>query len=99
MSDSRRGVNLDPLKWQVVRELGYFPPLQSEAQYWQHIDRLKYEVARQIGVPLQPGYNGDLPARQAGAIGGRIGGPIGGHMVRRMIALAEQHLAGGGSLR
>ncbi|REJ36816.1 MAG: spore protein [Bacillota bacterium] len=72
--------------------------MQSEAQYRQHLDRLKYDVARQIGVPLQPGYNGNLPSRDAGAVGGRIGGPIGGNMVRRMIAMAEQHMAQRGSL-
>jgi len=52
-------------------------------------ERLKFELAQELGVPLQPGYNGDLPAREAG----RLGGKIGGNMVRRMIALAEQVLA------
>lgn len=52
-------------------------------------ERLKFELAQELGVPLQPGYNGDLPAREAG----RLGGKIGGNMVRRMIAFAEQVLA------
>ncbi len=51
------------------------------------LDRFKYEVASQAGVPLQQGYNGNLTARQAGKIGGQ--------MVKRMIAVAEQSLSGG----
>ena len=97
MADTLTGKPLEPLKWQVIRDLGY-PPLQSEAEYRQHLNRLKFDVARQIGVPLQPGYNGNLPSREAGAVGGRIGGPIGGQMVRRMVALAQQHMAQRGGL-
>lgn len=97
MAETTTRRNLEPLKWQVIRDLG-FPHMQSEAEYRQHLDRLKFDVARQIGVPLQPGYNGNLPSRDAGAVGGRIGGPIGGNMVRRMIAMAQQHMAQRGSL-
>lgn len=50
------------------------------------LERLKFEVASQVGVPLKQGYNGDLPAREAGKVGGQ--------MVKRMIALAEQSLGG-----
>ncbi len=50
------------------------------------LERLKFEVASQVGVPLKQGYNGDLPARDAGKVGGQ--------MVKRMIALAEQSLGG-----
>ena len=28
------------------------------------LDRFKYEVAGEIGVPLKDGYNGDLTSRQ-----------------------------------
>ncbi|HEY8415903.1 MAG TPA: alpha/beta-type small acid-soluble spore protein, partial [Thermaerobacter sp.] len=42
-----------------------------------------------IQVP-QDGYWGDMPTRLTGAVGG--------HMVRRMIALAEQQLAQQGTL-
>lgn len=53
----------------------------------QVLDQFKYEVAHEIGVnPPSDGYWGELPARQCGAVGG--------HMVRRMIELAEQQLAG-----
>ncbi|KKM09022.1 spore protein [Clostridiales bacterium PH28_bin88] len=66
--------------------------MTSEAQFQSAVDRFKYEVARELGIPLSPGYNGDLPSREAGRIGGKIGGKIGGHMVRDMIRLAEQQL-------
>lgn len=57
-------------------------------QATQALDSFKYQVAAEIGItPPQGGYWGDLPARQCGAVGG--------HMVRRMIQLAEQQLAGG----
>ncbi|HHX68337.1 MAG TPA: alpha/beta-type small acid-soluble spore protein [Gallicola sp.] len=35
-------------------------------------NKLKYEVANELGVNLKQGYNGDLSAREAGAIGGNI---------------------------
>ncbi len=57
------------------------------AQARKALEELKYEVAHEIGVhPPSDGYWGDLPSRQNGAVGG--------HMVRRMIELAEQQLAG-----
>ncbi len=54
----------------------------------QALDQFKYQVAQEVGITPPPdGYWGDLPARQCGAVGG--------HMVRRMIQLAEQQMAGG----
>lgn len=38
----------------------------------QTFNEMKYEVAREVGVPLKEGYNGDLTSRQAGKIGGTI---------------------------
>jgi hypothetical protein len=35
-------------------------------------DNMKYEIAREVGVNLKEGYNGDLAARDAGKIGGNI---------------------------
>jgi hypothetical protein len=35
-------------------------------------DSMKFEVAREVGVNLKQGYNGDLAARDAGRIGGNI---------------------------
>lgn len=35
-------------------------------------ENMKYEIAREVGVNLKQGYNGDLAARDAGKIGGNI---------------------------
>jgi len=35
-------------------------------------EKMKYEVANEVGVNLKQGYNGDLTSRDAGKIGGRI---------------------------
>ncbi len=35
-------------------------------------EQMKYEIAREVGVNLKQGYNGDLAARDAGRIGGNI---------------------------
>lgn len=43
----------------------------------QAMNNLKNEVAKQVGVNLKQGYNGDLTSREAGSIGGE--------MVKRMI--------------
>ena len=46
------------------------------------LNRMKYEVARELGVNLKEGYNGDLTSKQAGSVGGE--------MVKKMIAQYEQ---------
>lgn len=50
------------------------------------LDRMKYEIASEVGVNLKEGYNGDLSARDAGRIGG--------NMVKRMIEQAERSMSG-----
>lgn len=50
------------------------------------LDRFKYEVASEIGVPLSDGYNGDLTSRQNGSMGG--------YMVKKMIEAQERKMAG-----
>ena len=50
------------------------------------LDRFKYEVASEIGVPLTDGYNGDLTSRQTGSVGGE--------MVRKMIEAQERQMSG-----
>lgn len=35
-------------------------------------DNMKYEIAREVGVNLKQGYNGDLTSREAGKVGGNI---------------------------
>lgn len=54
-----------------------------------HPDDVKYEVAKELGIPLQSGNNGNLTTEEAGHIGGRIGSS----MVREMIRLAQEQLA------
>lgn len=49
------------------------------------LDRFKYEVASEIGVPLKQGYNGDLTSAQNGSVGG--------YMVKKLIEQAEQNMA------
>lgn len=51
------------------------------------LDKFKMEAAREVGVNLKQGYNGDLPSRQAGYIGG--------YMVKRLIENAERAMSGG----
>lgn len=52
-------------------------------------NEMKYSVADQLGVPLEPGYNGNLPTSEAG----KIGGVIGGLTVRELVRLGQQQLA------
>ena len=49
------------------------------------LNDMKYEIARELGVNLKPGYNGDLSARENGYVGG--------YMVKRLIQQAEQQMA------
>ena len=52
----------------------------------QSLDSFKMEVANSLNVNLKQGYNGDLPSRQAGSIGG--------YMVKRLIEQAERAMSG-----
>ena len=45
------------------------------------LEKMKYEVATEVGVNLKQGYNGDLTSKQAGSIGGQ--------MVKKLIERAE----------
>ncbi len=98
------GTNLEQLKFEVADEIGYFPEQlnrptpHDQREYRAALDDYKYEVAEELGITLNRGYNGDITAREAGAIGGRIGGRLGGQMVRRMIQFAEAQLAQGARL-
>lgn len=44
------------------------PNNRSKTQF----DQMKYEVAKEMGVNLKQGYNGDLSSRENGSVGGRI---------------------------
>jgi small acid-soluble spore protein D (minor alpha/beta-type SASP) len=48
----------------------------------------KFETAKEVGVPLNKGYNGGLTTREAGKVGGRLGGS----MVRELVRMAQQNL-------
>jgi len=50
------------------------------------LDRFKFEVASEIGVPLSQGYNGDLTSYQNGSVGG--------YMVKKMIEAQQRQMAG-----
>lgn len=50
------------------------------------LDKMKYEIASQVGVNLKQGYNGDLAARDAGKVGG--------NMVKKMIEQVERGFSG-----
>lgn len=50
------------------------------------MNRFKMEAANEVGVNLKQGYNGDLPSRQAGYIGG--------YMTKRLIEQAERSMSG-----
>ena len=50
------------------------------------LDKFKYEVASELGVPLSDGYNGDLTSKQNGSVGG--------YMVKKMIEQQEKQMAG-----
>ena len=52
------------------------------------LERFKYEVADELGVPLSNGYNGDLTAKQNGSVGG--------YMVKKMIEAQEKQMAAKG---
>ena len=52
------------------------------------LERFKYEVADELGVPLSNAYNGDLTAKQNGSVGG--------YMVKKMIEAQERQMAGKG---
>lgn len=51
-------------------------------------DDVKYEVAKDLGVPLKPNDNGNLTTESVGQVGGKIGGT----MVREMVRLAKEQL-------
>ena len=36
------------------------------------MDKFKMEAAREVGVNLKQGYNGDLSSREAGSVGGQM---------------------------
>lgn len=52
----------------------------------QALDQMKFEIAGQLGINLQQGYNGNISAKDAGRIGG--------NMVKKMIEQQQRQMAG-----
>ena len=52
----------------------------NNKQAKENLNKLKMEVASEVGVNLKQGYNGDLTSKQAGTVGGM--------MVKKMIEKA-----------
>ena len=52
------------------------------------LEKFKMEAANEVGVTLNPGYNGDITARQAGSVGGQ--------MVKKMIESYENSMNANG---
>ena len=50
------------------------------------LNNMKYEIARELGINLKQGDNGDLTARENGYVGG--------YMVKKLVKQAEQQMAG-----
>ena len=48
------------------------------------LNNFKMEAAKEVGVNLKNGYNGDLTSREAGSIGGQ--------MVKKMVEAYERSL-------
>ena len=50
------------------------------------LNNMKYESARELGINLKQGYNGDLSSRENGYVGG--------YMVKKMIEDYERQSSG-----
>ena len=53
------------------------------------LNRFKFEVANELGVPLTDGYNGNLTSKQNGSVGC--------YMVKKMIEAQERSMSAGQS--
>ena len=53
------------------------------------LNRFKFEVANELGVPLTDGYHGNLTSKQNGSVGG--------YMVKKMIEAQERSMSAGQS--
>lgn len=86
---------LEKFKMEIAGELGLVdgsPGSTLESA----MEKYKHEIASELGIDShirQQGWS-DVSSGMCGSVGGRIGGPIGGNMVKRMIEMAENQLAG-----
>ncbi|MBY0097083.1 alpha/beta-type small acid-soluble spore protein [Mesobacillus maritimus] len=72
---------LNKLKVDVMKKKGYQVNQDQP-------DDVKYEVANEVNVPLQHGYNGKLTSEEAG----KVGGQIGGNMVKELVRMAQEQM-------
>ncbi|WNS75058.1 alpha/beta-type small acid-soluble spore protein [Bacillus sp. DTU_2020_1000418_1_SI_GHA_SEK_038] len=72
---------LDQFKNKVMANEGYQVDKENP-------DQVKFEVANEVGVSLNKGYNGRLTSREAGKVGGKIGGS----MVKELIRMAQEQM-------
>ena len=49
------------------------------------MNKFKMEVANELGVPLQDGYNGNLTSKENGSVGG--------YMVKKMIEAQDRQMS------
>lgn len=77
--EARKG--LDRLKANVMKDQGYRVDANNP-------ENVKFEIAEELGIPLNEGYNGKITAEEAG----KIGGPIGGNMVKEMVRIAQEQM-------
>ncbi len=54
----------------------------------QALNNMKFEIARELGINMKQGDNGDLSSRENGYVGG--------YMVKRLIQQAENQMANKG---
>ena len=55
----------------------------------QAMNTMKHEVAGELGIQMQQGYNGNMTSKDAGRIGG--------NMVKKMIESEEKRMSGQGN--
>lgn len=77
--EAREGLN--QLKSEVLQKEGLISRSTTTNQ-------IPYEVAKDIGVPFNQDYNGEITTKDAG----KIGGQIGGRMVRELVRRAQEQL-------
>ncbi len=68
----------------IKKQRGVIEMAKSNAavpQAREALDKFKMEAAREVGVNLKQGYNGDLTSKEAGSVGGQ--------MVKKMIEAYE----------
>lgn len=72
---------LNQFKTQLLQEEGIVPDGTKPS-------KVSYEVAKDMNIPFDQEYNGDLTTKDAG----KIGGQIGGRMVKELVRLAQEEL-------